>query len=104
MFPEVKGSRATPRPRPPWGSSQNSALLEPDLGRGVGSREYLSRSRSPQPRTEMFASPEPASGKKDKPRAKTPLKSIGDSCIQCVYLTHACLQVYRKQDCSLVKD
>jgi hypothetical protein len=52
----------------------------------------------------MFASPEPASGKKDKPGAKTPLKSIGDSCIQCVYLTHACLQVYRKQDCSLVKD
>jgi hypothetical protein len=29
---------------------------------------------------------------------------LGDNRIQCVYLTHADMQAYRKQDCSLVKD
>jgi hypothetical protein len=48
----------------------NSGSPEPALGRGVFSREFLSRPRSPLPRTEVSASREPTSVKQDKPRAR----------------------------------
>jgi hypothetical protein len=47
----------------------NFASPEPALGQGTYSGESSSRSRSPLPRTDVSASPEPISVKEDNPEA-----------------------------------
>jgi hypothetical protein len=78
---------------PPQGH-QNSTSPELALGQGMLSGVSSSRSRSPPPKTEVSASPEPASGKLDKPRARLSRSLPGTAAFNA--------HTYPTQDCRCI--
>jgi hypothetical protein len=52
----------------------------------------------------VSASPEPVSGEKDKTWDMTHPKSAGDNRIQCEYLPHSGLRVYRNNKTTVLGD
>ena len=103
--PPQGSSQTPPRPSSPSGVFPNSASSEPNLGRGMCSGEYLSRPRSPHPRTSVSASLEPILGEKENTWGRThPKFARGQPHSMCIPTPLRSVGEQGQQDHSLVKD